>query len=150
MEHLVYLGLGSNLGNRKTMINQAIGLLDERVGGVVGKSALYETEPWGFSSHHMFVNACVACRTVHSPKEVLAITQGIEREMGRTEKSVGGVYHDRTIDIDILLYDDIRLNIPGLSIPHPKMWDREFVMKPLREICPTLSFFDDNDMNNKK
>ncbi|MBM6992956.1 MAG: 2-amino-4-hydroxy-6-hydroxymethyldihydropteridine diphosphokinase [Prevotella sp.] len=148
MQHLVYLGLGSNLGNRKTLIRQAIGLLGERVGGVVRQSSLLETEPWGFTSSHKFVNACVACQTEHTPREVLAITQEIEREMGRREKSHDGIYHDRTIDIDILLYDHLHLQAKDLSIPHPKMFERDFVMKPLREICPDLSTIEPTSVKN--
>ncbi len=139
MKHLVYFGLGSNLGNREQLLRKAIGKLDERVGEVVRQSSFLETEPWGFSSPHRFVNACVACQTERSPHEVMTITQDIEREMGRLQKSHDGIFHDRTIDIDILLYDHLHVDLPDLKIPHPLMFDRQFVMKPLREICPDLS-----------
>ncbi len=82
----------------------------------------------------MFVNAAVCVTTSLSPHDVLKLTQGIERDMGRTVKSVNGQYHDRIIDIDILLYDDIKLDEPDLKIPHPLMHQRDFVMKPLRDI----------------
>jgi 2-amino-4-hydroxy-6-hydroxymethyldihydropteridine diphosphokinase len=137
--HIVYLGLGSNIGNRRLLIKEAIGLLGERVGEVVRQSSLMETEPWGFSSPNMFLNACVACHTEFTPREVLTVTQQVEKEMGRLEKSKDNVYHDRTIDIDILLYDDISIHEPGLVIPHPRMKEREFVMKPLSEIYPDMS-----------
>lgn len=132
--HTVYLGLGSNLGDRRGNISAAVRLLGERVGRVVRVSSMFETEPWGFTSGNMFVNAAVCVETSLSPRALLEATQAIEREMGRTEKSVDGRYHDRTIDIDILLYDDIRVDEPDLKIPHPLMREREFVMRPLGEI----------------
>ena len=113
MMHVVYLGLGSNLGDKQQHIARAIQLLNEQVGEV---------------------NACVCCATSLSPREVLTATQRIERSMGRTRKSHDGVYHDRIIDIDILLYDDLQINEPGLTIPHPLMHLRDFVMIPLRSI----------------
>ncbi len=135
VKHKVYLGLGSNLGDRRRMIADAIERIGEQVGTVVCRSALYDTAPWGFSSANRFVNAAVCCLTELSPRGVLERTQAIERMLGRTEKSVGGQYHDRLIDIDILLYDDIAVSEPDLIIPHPRMLEREFVMLPLREIC---------------
>lgn len=132
--HTVYLGLGTNLGDRRRNMADAIRLLDERVGTVVRASGMYETEPWGFSSDNMFMNAAVCVDTQLSPHGLLEETQAIEREMGRTVKSVDGRYHDRLIDIDILLYDDIRVDEPDLKIPHPLMRERDFVMLPLGEI----------------
>lgn len=132
--HKVYFSLGSNIGNRKRLIADAICLLDERVGRVLRRSSLYETEPWGFVSPNKFINACVSCETTMSPRQVLATTQKIEKELGRTGKSVNGDYHDRVIDIDILLYDSLHVDEPDLKIPHPLMNEREFVMKPLSEI----------------
>lgn len=134
MMHVVYLGLGSNLGDKQQHIARAIQLLNEQVGEVLRQSELYVSEPWGFVSAHHFVNACVCCATSLSPREVLTATQRIERSMGRTRKSHDGVYHDRIIDIDILLYDDLQINEPGLTIPHPLMHLRDFVMIPLRSI----------------
>ncbi len=134
MMHVVYLGLGSNLGDKQQHIARAIQLLNEQVGEVLRQSELYVSEPWGFVSAHHFVNACVCCATSLSPREVLTATQRIERSMGRTRKSHNGVYHDRIIDIDILLYDDLQINEPGLTIPHPLMHLRDFVMVPLRSI----------------
>lgn len=132
--HTVYFSLGSNIGNRKRLVSDAVELLEKRVGKVVKRSSLYETEPWGFSSPNKFINACVCCETSLSPHEVLWATQRIERELGRTGKSVNGDYKDRVIDIDILLYDDLHIDAPDLKIPHPLMHDRDFVMKPLREL----------------
>lgn len=132
--HTVYLGLGTNLGDRRLNMETAIRLLGERVGTVVRISQFHETEPWGFSSDNMFMNAAVCIDTQLSPRSLLEATQAIEREMGRTVKSVDGRYHDRLIDIDILLYDDIRVDEPDLKIPHPLMHERDFVMLPLGEI----------------
>ena len=124
--HKVYLSLGTNLGNRKRNIREAIEKIGELIGVVERQSALYETKPWGFSSPNDFINACVLVDTVLAPRQLL--------EMGRIGKSVNGEYHDRIIDIDILLYDDIKVNEPDLVIPHPLMEEREFVMVPLKEI----------------
>ena len=154
MQHVVYLGLGTNLGNKKANIRRAVRKIEELIGTVERQSALYETEPWGFSSENMFVNAVVRVRTELSPMQLLRVTQQIERDMGRTRKSVRRsgvegsssgdsqlhsgeqlpVYHDRPIDIDILLYDDLTVDEPELKIPHPLMQERDFVMIPLREI----------------
>lgn len=132
--HEVYLGLGSNLGDREQTLREATEKIGELVGAVVRRSAFYETEPWGFVSDHPFVNAVVCCMTPLSPRQVLERTQRIERELGRMRKSVDGQYADRPIDIDILLFDDITVDEPDLHIPHPLMHEREFVMKPLNEI----------------
>ena len=130
----VYLSLGTNLGNRKRNIREAIDKIGEQIGVVKRQSALYETKPWGYSSPNDFINACVLVLTPMAPRQVLEATQRIEREMGRTLKSVDGEYHDRIIDIDILLYDDMEINEKDLIIPHPLMHQRDFVMIPLREI----------------
>lgn len=132
--HIVYFSIGSNLGNRKRLVAEAVSLLGERIGRVLRQSSPMETEPWGFSSPNKFINLCVCCETGLSPRQVLLVTQQIERDMGRVSKSVGGEYHDRIIDIDILLYDDLHVDEPDLKIPHPLMRERDFVMKPLREI----------------
>lgn len=132
--HQVYLSLGTNLGNRKRNIREAIEKIEEQVGEVIRQSALYETKPWGFSSPNDFINACVLVITSLAPRQLLESLQRIEKEMGRMEKSINGEYHDRVIDIDILLFDDLKINAPDLVIPHPLMEEREFVMKPLREI----------------
>ena len=132
--HKVYLGLGSNLGNRKENLAYAIRFIGERVGKVLRVSSFIETEPWGFESENTFVNAVILCETDLTPRQLLGATQKIEREMGRQKKSTDGGYSDRCIDIDILLYDDLRVDEPDLQIPHPLMLKRDFVMIPLREI----------------
>lgn len=115
----------------------AAALLAERVGDVLALSGFYETEPWGFQSDNTFLNAALRLETTLSPLELLKATQQIELEMGRTLKS-NGAYHDRIIDIDILLYDDLILQTPELTLPHPLMHERPFVMEPLAEIAPNV------------
>ena len=151
-KHQVYLGLGTNLGDRASNILRAIQLIGERVGTVVRQSSLIETEPWGFESPNEFLNAVILCETERTPREVLRLTQKIERDMGRRKKtSLNSIrnatlskrelsslnYSDRPIDIDILLYDDMTIDEPDLKIPHPLMHERDFVMIPLEEIRET-------------
>lgn len=131
----VYLGLGTNLGDKEANLRTAIYKLQERIGKQVSLSSFYETAPWGFESDHSFLNAAIGLETSLSPIEILHITQEIEKELGRTQKSVNGSYSDRLIDIDILLYDTLVLQTPELTIPHPLMTERDFVMKPLIEIA---------------
>jgi len=144
-KYQVYLGLGSNLGDREEHIRKAISLIDERVGKVLRQSSLIETEPWGFESSNRFMNSVILCETTLTPREVLKATQKIERELGKTKKhatkrqlstlnSQLSTFKDRPIDIDILLYDDWQVDEPDLKIPHPLMQERDFVMIPLKEI----------------
>ena len=130
----VYLSLGTNLGNRKRNIREAIEKIEEQIGVVKRQSTLYETKPWGYSSPNDFINACVLVFTPMAPRQVLEAAQKIEREMGRTLKSVDGEYHDRVIDIDILMIDDLVIDEPDFHVPHPLMEERDFVMTPLKEI----------------
>ena len=135
----VYLGLGSNLGNREENLAFAVRLIGERVGKVLRVSSFIETEPWGFESKNSFLNAVVCCETELTPRQVLQTTQQIERELGKRKihatKRKGIInYQDRPIDIDILLYDDLIVDEPDLKIPHPLMQQRDFVMIPLNEI----------------
>ena len=134
----LYLSLGTNLGDRHENLSRAQELIDREVGTVVSASDIIETEPWGFESSNRFLNMAVKVETTLQPLEVLHTTQEIERKLGRTQKSVNREYHDRMIDIDILLYDDLVMNTPELTIPHPLMYQREFVMKPLSQIAPEL------------
>ena len=139
-KHEVYLGLGSNLGNRETNITRAIELIGERVGLVIRQSSLIETEPWGFESDNKFLNGVILVETTLTPRQLLTVTQKIERELGKRRKHStrrsqdSSLFRDRPIDIDILLYDDLTIDEPDLKIPHPLMQDRDFVMIPLKEI----------------
>jgi len=134
----VYLGLGTNLGNKEQNLRFAVQDIEKRIGKVVSLSAFYATAPWGFSSDNAFLNAAVCVETELSPLEILSITQSIEHEMGRIHKSVNGVYSDRVIDIDLLLCGSLVLDTPALRLPHPLMQERSFVMEPLAEIAPEV------------
>lgn len=133
----VYLGLGSNLGDKKRNITMAAGLLAERVGEILALSNLYETQPWGFDSPNTFLNAALTIETSLDPFELLDATQAIELEMGRKEKTTDS-YKDRLIDIDILMHDDVILDTKELTLPHPFMHKRNFVIGPLAEIAASL------------
>ena len=135
---MVYLGLGTNLGDKEQNLRMSVQKIEERIGNVVSLSAFYATAPWGFSSENSFLNAAVCVETTLLPLQVLEETQRIERELGRTEKSVNGLYADRLIDIDLLLYDDRVMDAEGLILPHPLMTERRFVMEPLSEIAPDV------------
>ena len=141
--HEVYLGLGSNLGDCRKNLERVIRLIGDRVGQVTRQSSFIETEPWGFESPNKFLNAVILCETMKTPREVLQLTQQIERDMGRKKKTSLNSklsslnYSDRPIDIDILLYDDLTIDEPDLKIPHPLMQQRDFVMRPLNEIKTT-------------
>jgi len=137
MADIVYLGLGTNIGNKRKNLITAASLLAERAGDVLIISRFYESEPWGFKSENMFLNAVLKLQTDFVPLALLSVLQQIEIEMGRTEKSKGE-YHDRIIDIDILLYDSLIMQKANLIIPHPLMTERKFVMEPLAEIAPTF------------
>ena len=133
----LYLSLGSNQGDRRKNIEDAVSLLNVELGTPYKRiSSLLETEPWGFESDNTFLNCVAAFETGLSPEELLNTTERIERELGRTTKSTGGTYHDRVIDIDILLYGNETIATPRLTIPHPLMHKRDFVLEPLAQIAP--------------
>lgn len=134
----VYLGLGTNLGDKEANLHAAVEKINERIGEVTSLSAFYVTAPWGFSSENSFLNAACCVESNLSPLDLLKETQAIERELGRMKKSVAGNYSDRLIDIDLLLYGDLILHTPELEIPHPLMTERRFVMEPLVEIAPDV------------
>lgn len=147
---VIYLGIGTNLGDREANLQTALQLLDERVGERLACSSVYRSAPQGFVSDNEFANIVAVYETEYSPEEVLLLTQQIEREMGRTKKSVNGVYHDRVIDIDLLQAltpssspfkgenlmesEEVVCKSETLTLPHPRMQEREFVMIPLREV----------------
>lgn len=151
---LIYFGIGTNLGDREANLRTALQLLHERVGECIACSSVYRSAPQGFASENEFANMVVVCRTDHSPEEVLLITQQIECEMGRTEKSVNGVYHDRVIDIDLLqagignresgIQTQVECNTDTLTLPHPRMHERDFVLIPLREVEAILQSLTSN------
>ena len=139
MAHFVYLGLGSNEGDREQLMREAIELLAGELGSPVQLSTLIETEPVGFSSPNPFLNMVALFSTDIPSMELLDITEGIERRLGRMKKTLrGGAYSDRPMDIDILLYGDRVIETERLTVPHPRMHERAFVLVPLAEIAPSL------------
>ncbi len=187
----IYFSLGANTGDRRANLNKAIDLLSERVGVFVACSSFYETVPMGFTSENRFLN-CACCfeapyslpletpsktgsrvnnnecpdlSIIHYPlsiEKLLDITEEIERELGRTQKSAGGQHFDRPIDIDLLFADDMVFQSPRLTLPHPRLHERRFVLEPLAEIAPDfihpllkisvkdmLNNINTNEMNDK-
>lgn len=134
MKKIVYLSLGSNLGDRQSNLRNAIGRLLE-LGNVLEVSSLYETEPVEFIDQPWFLNCAVALRTELIPREFLAGLLAIERSLGRERTQPKG---PRLIDIDILLYGAATIKTPQLTVPHPAMQERRFVLEPLAEIAPEL------------
>ncbi len=138
MPTTVYLSLGTNLGDKNANIAQATEAIAERVGRVTKRSKTYESEPWGFASENQFLNAAVAVETTLSATETLDTLIEIEQQMGRIHKSQNGIYADRIIDIDILIFGNETIEAERLQVPHPLMAQRAFVLQPLCEIAPEL------------
>lgn len=130
----VYLGLGSNVGDKAAHLREAARRL-EGIGAIEALSSLYRTEPVGFADQDWFLNAAACLRTRLSPRELLEAVLAMEREMGRIRTVRNG---PRTIDIDLLLYGAAVVDEPGLSLPHPRLHERLFVLAPLAEIAPDL------------
>ncbi len=129
-----YIGLGSNLGDREQNLHKAIELTGEKAGRVIAVSSFYYSEPQGFVSENYFVNAALELETSLSAHDLLRVLQEIELLLGRTSKSVNGNYSDRIIDLDILTYENVIMNTQELTLPHPHINERDFVLKPLREL----------------
>ncbi|MBI4761945.1 MAG: 2-amino-4-hydroxy-6-hydroxymethyldihydropteridine diphosphokinase [Chloroflexota bacterium] len=132
MEHTVYLSLGSNLGDRAANLRQAVALLPPQM-TVRAKSNIYETPPWGYTEQEAFLNQAVRAETYLEPEPLLKHIKRLEAALGRTETFR---YGPRLIDIDILFYDNLILNTPLLTIPHPHLHERGFVLVPLMDIAP--------------
>jgi 2-amino-4-hydroxy-6-hydroxymethyldihydropteridine diphosphokinase len=130
---IVYIGIGSNLGNREGNCLKALELLPAGIAIVRKRSSLYETEPWGVPDQPAFINMAAEVETALAALELLGSLKSIEQEMGRKES---GRWGPRVIDLDILFYDDLVIDSPELTIPHPLMHEREFVLRPLAEIAP--------------
>ena len=131
----VYLALGTNLGNKPVNLLRALGFIADEIGIFSAISSVYETQPQGYDSENNFLNMLVCVETLLSPDEILIITQSIEKNMGRTQKT-NGVYQDRIIDIDLIAYDDLILKTDSLQLPHPHFHQRQFVLEPFNEIAP--------------
>jgi 2-amino-4-hydroxy-6-hydroxymethyldihydropteridine diphosphokinase len=129
----IYLLLGSNLGNRDQNLRQAIHLIQQEVGKIVCVSGIYETAAWGKTDQHEFLNQIVQLESSFSPEALLTKILSLETLMGRTRTEKWG---ERTIDIDILYYGDVVLNTNPLTLPHPGIPTRRFVLEPLCEIAP--------------
>lgn len=138
---IAYLGLGSNIGDRLSFVQQATSLLagDKNI-KLVSTSSFYETEPWKIKTEKWFVNAVVVISTTYYPEELLKVCQRIETQLGR-KRDTENEYTDRTIDIDILFYDNKIIDEHGngidLTIPHPNVQERAFVLVPLLEVAPS-------------
>ncbi len=131
-----YLIFGSNLGDRLKLLEEASQLVEKNIGAISKKSAIYDTEPWGFVHENTFLNQVICVQTNLAPHNLLGETQKIENSLGRIREEVQ--YTARTIDIDILLYNDWIIRTDDLQIPHLKMPERRFVLEPLTEIAANL------------
>jgi len=130
--------LGGNLGGRRRMLARAREQLGLQAGRVLEESSLYETEPWGFEAGQNFLNQVVVVETDRTPRELLVVLQGIEKNLGRQAAVPGGGYSSRVIDLDILFYDRQVIDTPSLRVPHPQLHRRRFTLEPLCEVAPDL------------
>lgn len=131
----VIAGLGSNLGERLDLLRRTLLLIREHAGEITAQSSIWESEPWGFEADEHFLNMAVTIDTTLAPMELLQLFRSIEGRLGR-KRSGRGRYESRTIDIDILLWGQRIISLPALSVPHPALADRKFVLLPLMEIAP--------------
>jgi 2-amino-4-hydroxy-6-hydroxymethyldihydropteridine diphosphokinase len=132
-----YVGLGSNLGDREHTLRRALELVEEEPGiAVVSVSSFRETDPVGYLEQPPFLNAAAEVETELPPRELLDRLLGVERSLGRVRE--GPRFGPRTIDLDLLLYGDQMLDDPGLTVPHPRLHERRFVLEPLAELDPAL------------
>jgi 2-amino-4-hydroxy-6-hydroxymethyldihydropteridine diphosphokinase len=130
------IALGGNVGDVRATLDRAVAMLGERPGlRVVARSSDYRTPPWGVTDQAPFVNAVIAADTTLAPHDLLTRAQGVERALGR-DRTHEQRWGPRPIDIDILAYDDLVLDTPGLTLPHPRLFERAFVLVPLTEIAP--------------
>jgi 2-amino-4-hydroxy-6-hydroxymethyldihydropteridine diphosphokinase len=133
--HLCYLALGSNLGDRVKNLNKAIASLVPQVQPLI-QSSIYQTEPWGYSDQPKFLNQVIKAETTLDPFELLDYLKELEKKLGRQETFRFG---PRLIDMDILFYNDCSITTPKLTIPHPRIHERAFVLIPLAEVAPDLT-----------
>ena len=132
----VFVLLGSNLGDRELLVNQACKMMGERCGEIVAKSRLYESEPWGFQSEHWFLNQVVELATLLSPDELMSSLLGIEKELGRDRTQPHNGYVSRPMDLDILYYGNDIIDTQMVTAPHPRLHQRRFTLLPLCDIAP--------------
>ncbi|MDO9511841.1 MAG: 2-amino-4-hydroxy-6-hydroxymethyldihydropteridine diphosphokinase [Bacteroidales bacterium] len=131
----VYISLGSNIGDRLLYLSQAVGLLRDKGLQILKFSNIYETDSWGFESPIRFLNAVVIVSTFKTESELLELIQQIEKHLGRYRDKMVKEYQSRTIDMDILFYDDVEMETPDIVIPHPRLTERMFVLQPLSDVC---------------
>jgi 2-amino-4-hydroxy-6-hydroxymethyldihydropteridine diphosphokinase len=132
-----YIGLGSNLGDRESLLRRACeGLAKDPHITILRGSSIFESEPWGYAEQPAFLNAVVEIDTELGPLELLLVLQSIEKRLGREKRFKWG---PREIDLDLLLYADLQINRRGLTVPHPAMFERAFVLAPLAELAPWLT-----------
>lgn len=132
----VFLGIGTNLGDREANLKEAVNNLGENIGAIIRCSSVYETEPWGFETEELFLNMVIEAETMLNPSGLLGAILMTEAKLGRTRS--GKQYSSRLIDIDILLFNDLIMNEEALQIPHPHLHNRKFVLVPLCEIAPEV------------
>ena len=137
--NIVYLSLGSDLGNRKKNISAAIGLIEKKAGKIIKQSSFYESKPLGFKSDTLFYNLCIEIETTLTPIALLEVLQKIELKLGRIKNPYAKMYVSRIIDIDILYYNQVIFMKEILMIPHPHIRERKFVLLPLEEIAPLFT-----------
>jgi 2-amino-4-hydroxy-6-hydroxymethyldihydropteridine diphosphokinase len=131
-KHIVFIALGSNLGDKSKNLDNAIQLIKNRVGEVLKVSSIFKSLPFGFDSSNEFFNSCIKCGTNLPPIKLLEELKAIENEMGRVKTKKG--YEDRIIDLDIILFDNLTISTDILTIPHPEYKNRDFVLVPLNEV----------------
>ncbi|MBL7935034.1 MAG: 2-amino-4-hydroxy-6-hydroxymethyldihydropteridine diphosphokinase [Bacteroidia bacterium] len=132
--NVTYLCLGGNIGDRETALNQAILIISQEIGNIVSKSGIYETEAWGVENQQAYLNQCIAVTTNLTAEELIHSVLVIEKQLGR-ERSNSITYEPRIIDIDIIFYNNTIIETPQLTVPHPRLHLRKFVLIPLNEIA---------------
>lgn len=141
MKATAYIGLGANLGDRERTLRRALDLLAARAGVAVDAvSTFRETEPVGYLDQPRFLNGAARLETELTPRELLAALLDVERQLGRDRSGPRSAvrWGPRTVDLDLLLYDDLELDEDGLTVPHPRLHERGFVLEPLAELAPGL------------
>jgi 2-amino-4-hydroxy-6-hydroxymethyldihydropteridine diphosphokinase len=134
-----WLALGGNIDDSRALLDRAVRMLCERGDiRVTARSSDYQTPPWGVTDQPPFINLCIAVETALTPHEMLARAQEVERALGR-DRANEQRWGPRTVDIDLIVYDDLTLNEPDLVVPHPRLFERAFVLVPLAEIAPDLA-----------
>ena len=132
----VFVLLGSNLGDRELLVNQASKMIGERCGKIVAKSRLYESEPWGFKSEHWFLNQVVKVETALSPDDLMKELLEIEKELGRDRSVPHEGYVSRPMDLDILYFGNEIIDTQMVKAPHPRLHERRFTLLPLCDVAP--------------